>query len=99
MVPVHKEAKSRASEPAQIRSFHLARSVVRIAPCPTTTAAALALVDRGAPITAARTVSSDGTKAGLAGGPLNGWSVIEAADLDAAARLLADHPSPRMGGL
>jgi len=48
-----------------------------------------ALVDPGAPIAAARTVSSKGTKDGLADGPFNGWSVIEATDLDAAAKVVA----------
>jgi len=58
-----------------------------------------ALVDPGAPIGAARTVSSNGTKDGLAEGPFNGWSVIEAANLDAAAKLVADHPFIGRGGL
>jgi hypothetical protein len=58
-----------------------------------------ALVDPGAPIGASRTVSSEGTKDGLAGGPVNGWSVIEAADLNAAANLLADHPFIGRGGV
>jgi len=57
-----------------------------------------ALVDPGAPIGAARTVSSKGTKDGLAEGPFNGWSVIEADDLNAAAKLLADHPFIGRGG-
>ena len=58
-----------------------------------------ALVDPGAPIGAARTVSSKGIKDGLADGPSNGWSVIEAADLNAAAKLLADHPFIGRGGV
>ena len=58
-----------------------------------------ALVDPGAPISAARTVSSKGSEDGLADGPFNGWSVIEAADLDAAAKLLADHPFIGRGGV
>lgn len=57
-----------------------------------------ALVDPGAPIAGARTISSQGTKDELADGPFNGWSVIEAADLDAAARLLKDHPFIGRGG-
>ena len=40
-----------------------------------------------------------GTKDGLADGPFNGWSVIEAADLNAAAKLLADHPFIGRGGV
>jgi hypothetical protein len=58
-----------------------------------------ALVDPGAPIGASRIVSSDGTKDGVAGGPFNGWSVIEAADLDDASRLLAEHPFIGRGGV
>jgi hypothetical protein len=58
-----------------------------------------ALVDPGAPIGAARTVSSSGAKDGVADGPFNGWSVVEAADLNAAAKLLADHPFIGRGGV
>ncbi|HEX7265157.1 MAG TPA: hypothetical protein VF383_13365 [Candidatus Dormibacteraeota bacterium] len=57
-----------------------------------------ALVDPGAPIAGTRTVSSKGAKDGLAEGPFNGWSVIEAGDLDAAAKLLEDHPFVGRGG-
>ena len=57
-----------------------------------------ALVDPGAPVGAARTVSSKGTKGGPAEGPFNGWSVVEADDLDAAAKVLADHPFIGRGG-
>jgi hypothetical protein len=58
-----------------------------------------ALADPGAPIVAARTVSSDGMKDGVADGPFNGWSVIEAEDLDGAAKLLTDHPFIGRGGV
>ena len=58
-----------------------------------------ALVDPGAPIGATRTVSSHGPKDGFAEGPFNGWSVIDAADLNAAAKLLADHPFIGRGGV
>ena len=58
-----------------------------------------ALVDPGAPIRSARTVSSNGPKDGPADGPFNGWSVIEAADLNAAAKLLAAHPFIGRGGV
>ena len=57
-----------------------------------------ALVDPGAPIGAARTISSKGTKDGLADGPFNGWSLIEADDLTAATKLLVDHPFIGRGG-
>jgi hypothetical protein len=58
-----------------------------------------ALVDPGAPIAAARTVSSKGSEDGPVDGPFNGWSVIEAADLNAATKLLADHPFIGRGGV
>ena len=58
-----------------------------------------ALVDPGAPIGATQTVSSHGPQDGLADGPFNGWSVIEAADEKAAATLLADHPFIGRGGV
>jgi hypothetical protein len=58
-----------------------------------------ALADPGAPIAGTRTVSSHGTEDGIAEGPFNGWSVIEAADMDAAAAVLADHPFIGRGGV
>ena len=58
-----------------------------------------ALVDPGAPIAAFRSVSSKGTQDGPADGQFNGWSVIEAADLNAAAKLVADHPFIGRGGV
>jgi hypothetical protein len=58
-----------------------------------------ALVEPGAPVAAARTVSSHGPKEGLADGPFNGWSVIEAPDMNAAAKLVADHPFIGRGGV
>ena len=57
-----------------------------------------ALVDPGAPIAATRTVSNSGTQDGPADGQFNGWSVIEATDLNAAAKLVADHPFIARGG-
>ena len=56
-------------------------------------------MEPGAPIASSRTVSSKGVTAGLAEGPFNGWSVIEASDLNAAANLLADHPFIGRGGV
>ena len=53
---------------------------------------ASSVVDWGGPVRPAATVSGEGTKDGLAAGPLNGWSVIEAPDADMAARLLQNHP-------
>ena len=58
-----------------------------------------ALTEPGAPVAARRTLSKDGEKQGLAEGPFNGWSVIEAADMDAAAKLLGDHPFVGRGGV
>ena len=58
-----------------------------------------ALVDPGAPIAAMRTVSNSGTNDGPADGQFNGWSVIEAADLNGAAKLVADHPFIGRGGV
>jgi hypothetical protein len=58
-----------------------------------------ALVDPGAPIRATRRVSNEGAMDGLADGPINGWSVIEAADMNDAAKLLADHPFIGRGGV
>jgi hypothetical protein len=58
-----------------------------------------ALAEPGAPVAAARTVSSEGTTDGIAGGPFNGWSVIEAPDMNAAVKVLADHPFIGRGGM
>jgi hypothetical protein len=51
-----------------------------------------ALADLGEPVRSAVTVTRDGARDRTASEPLMGWSVIEAADRDAAARLLQDHP-------
>jgi hypothetical protein len=56
------------------------------------TGPASSVVDAGGSVRPAATVSGEGTKDGLAAGPLNGWTVIEAPDADAAARLLQNHP-------
>lgn len=58
-----------------------------------------ALVEPGAPIGATRTLSSHGTGDGVAEGPYNGWSVIEASDLNEAAKLLQGHPFIGRGGV
>ena len=55
-----------------------------------------ALVDPGAPVGAARTISSDGTNDGLADGPFNGWSVIEADDLDARTDISSPEAWPEI---
>jgi hypothetical protein len=58
-----------------------------------------ALVEPGAPVQATKTVSTGGAHDGPAVGPINGWSVIEAADADEAARMLGDHPFISRGGV
>jgi hypothetical protein len=58
-----------------------------------------ALSEPGAPVAGTKTISSEGTQDGLAEGPISGWSVVEAPDAEAAARLLADHPFIGRGGV
>jgi hypothetical protein len=58
-----------------------------------------ALVEPGAPVAATRNVSSTGTHDGPASGPINGWSVLEAASPEEAAQKLADHPFIARGGV
>jgi hypothetical protein len=50
------------------------------------------VVDWGGSVRPAATVSPEGTKRGLAAGPLNAWALIEAPDVDAAAGLLQNDP-------
>ena len=54
------------------------------------------MVDPGAPLGAARTVSPSGVSDGGAGP--EGYSVIRADDLDAAVALVKDHPFVVRGG-
>jgi len=49
-----------------------------------------ALVDMGQPMTNGVSVADDGSKASAA--ELNGYSIIEAKDMEAAKALVADHP-------
>ena len=58
-----------------------------------------ALADLGEPVRSAVTVTREGAGDRSVPGPFMGWSVIEAADSDAAARLLRDHPFISRGGL
>ncbi len=58
-----------------------------------------ALVEPGAPIGSTRTVSSTGTQDGPASGPINGWSVLEAANAEEVAQKLSDHPFIGRGGV
>jgi hypothetical protein len=57
-----------------------------------------ALVDPGAPLGSPKTVSSTSVTDGPAGGPFGGYSVIEADDIDAATKLVANHPFVGRGG-
>ena len=54
--------------------------------------AGAALADPGAPLGPARTVSSGSVTDGAADGPLTGYSILQAADLDSAMDLVKDHP-------
>jgi len=57
-----------------------------------------ALVDPGAPLGPAKTVSAGGVADGAADGPMNGYSILEAADLDSAVSLVKEHPFVGRGG-
>ena len=57
-----------------------------------------ALVEPGDPVRSFKTLDRNGTREEAAEGPFNGWSVIEAEDVDAAIRILADHPFVGRGG-
>jgi hypothetical protein len=57
-----------------------------------------ALIDPGAPLGPAKTVSSTSVTDGPAGGRFGGYSVVEANDIDAAVNLVAKHPFLQRGG-
>ena len=57
-----------------------------------------ALVDPGAPLGPSKVVSKGFVSDGPTGGPPGGYSVLEAADLDAAVQLVRDHPFVGRGG-
>ena len=57
-----------------------------------------ALVDPGAPLGPRKTVSSGSVTDGAAGGPAQGYSILDAADLDGAVGLVRDHPFIGRGG-
>jgi hypothetical protein len=57
-----------------------------------------ALVDPGAPLGPSKTVAKGSVKDGPAAGPSGGYSIIEADDLDAAVKLVQDHPFVGRGG-
>jgi hypothetical protein len=56
------------------------------------------MVDPGAPLSVARTVSSAGAEDGQTLAQIGGYSVIQAADLDAAQKLVESHPFIARGG-
>jgi hypothetical protein len=56
------------------------------------------LVEPGAPIVGTVTLTPTGLVEGPGEGPVLGWSVIEAEDADAVARIIADHPFVSRGG-
>jgi hypothetical protein len=57
-----------------------------------------ALVDPGAPLGPPKTVTKGAVTDGPASGPTGGYSVLEAADIDAAVELVRDHPFVGRGG-
>ena len=56
------------------------------------------MVDPGAPLAASRSVSSSGSVDGPADGAIGGYTLLQAADLDAAAQLVAKQPFVSRGG-
>jgi hypothetical protein len=58
-----------------------------------------ALAEVGAPVRSAMTIGPAGVRDKIAGQPLMGWSVLEAADSDAAVRLLQAHPFISRGAI
>ncbi len=57
-----------------------------------------ALADPGAPLGAAMTVSAAGVQPGTADGPVAGYSVLRADDIESAVSLVRDHPFVGRGG-
>jgi len=57
-----------------------------------------ALVDPGAPLGPARTVSAGSVTDGPADGPVSGYSILDAPDLDSAVALVSGHPFMSRGG-
>jgi hypothetical protein len=57
-----------------------------------------ALTDPGAPLGAAMTVAADGVHPGAADGPVAGYSVLRADDMESAVSLVRDHPFVGRGG-
>ncbi len=57
-----------------------------------------AVVDMGAPTKPGKTVSSKGTKNGVIGEPITGYTILKADSLDAAVALLKSSPQLTAGG-
>jgi hypothetical protein len=57
-----------------------------------------ALIDPGAPLGPAKTVTAESVSVGPAEGPVNGYSILEAPDLDSAVDLVKGHPFVSRGG-
>jgi hypothetical protein len=57
-----------------------------------------ALVDPGAPLGPAKTVRQGSVEEGAAPGPSGGYSILEADNIDAAVKLVEDHPFISRGG-
>jgi len=57
-----------------------------------------ALIDPGAPLGPAKTVTAESVSEGPADGPPNGYSIVQAADLDSAVELVKEHPFVGRGG-
>ena len=57
-----------------------------------------ALVDPGAPLGPTKTISADSVSDGPAAGPANGYSILQAPDLESAADLVKGHPFVARGG-
>ena len=57
-----------------------------------------ALVDPGAPLGPAKTVSAGSVFDGAADGRVNGYSILQAPDLDSAVDLVKSHPFVGRGG-
>jgi hypothetical protein len=57
-----------------------------------------AMVDPGAPLAGSKSVSSTGSDDRPATGPIGGYTLLRAANLDAAVQLVAQHPFIARGG-
>ncbi len=56
------------------------------------------IVEMGAPFASSKTLSSSGTQDGNGGLAANGYTIFQADDLDAAAKLVKDCPGISEGG-